>query len=251
MDLSPELFDEIDAYVRNRMKPEDRDRFRQRIAENGELRQEVALQRKLHAGMDVALNRQQEVDTQAASIRQQFAQVRFERHLQRRQRQRTYVIAASIAILLICSIIVLVNQLNKPMVTEVAFNNYYEPETRKRSDILISADLLVAQNDYYTKHYYQALARLKKIPDDSLYRVTYYRGLTQLALDQTTDARSSFQLSRTSVDSVIHYRSEWYLSLTLLRANEPAQALEILRQISKNPRQLYQKEAVLILRDLQ
>lgn len=251
MDLSPELFDEIDAYIRNQLSPEIRSQFSQRMAENEELRQEVSKQQRLHLGLDVALRRQQaQTDAETTAVRQQFAQVRFDRQQQRRQQQRVYVIAASVALLLISSIVLLVNRLNRPA-TEVAFANYYQPEPRMRSDAPIATDVEAAQNDYYEGRYEKALAEFIKIPDDSLFHSTYYRGLARLALNQTDEASSDFQRARQSPDPITQRRAEWYLSLTLLRANEPQQAIQVLRQIAGNPQQPYREQAAQILRNLQ
>lgn len=251
MDLTPELFDEIDAYIYKRMTPEELTQFSQRMVENNQLRQEVDRQERLHVGLDAALHRQQaKSDAATISIQQQFAQVRFERQQQRQRQRRVYAIAASIALLLISFVVVLINQLNWSS-AEVAFASYYQPEPRVRADEAMAADLVAAQNDYYAGQYERALTRLNATPDDSLYRVTYYRGLTQLALNQTENAELNLQKARKSPDPIIQRRAAWYLSLSILKTDEPQRAIPLLRQIANNPRQPYREQAARIISDLQ
>lgn len=242
MDLTEDLFNEIDAYLNGRMSKTERQAFQQRMDANAELRQEVDTQEHIHQGLDaVAMQRQ------LATLRTGL--------VRRRQTRRTlqYAGALLLAGLLLTGGFYVTQSLLRP-VTEQAFLEYYNPEpdtanSRADDDTMatLPPGLPEARADYYAGRYPYALNRLNALPADSLRLVPYYRGLTYLALEQPQNAITALQLATTSANLLTKQKSSWYLALAYLQANDAPRARQLLEPISKTDGHPYQDFAVELL----
>lgn len=237
MDLTPEAYEEIEAYLKNRLPPPERDAFERRLADNEALRREVALQRRLDDGLDAAL------------LRRRFAVARREQLQYRRRRQRTtYALAAAISVVLLTTVGVLVQSL-RPSPAQRAFREFYEPELPFRQDVA-SAALTDALTEYYAGRYDEALRRLSALPDDLSGQVPYYRGLSLLALNRPAEAESHLRQARQGSDPVIRRRADWYLALTYLRADDTTRAAPQFRRIAADTLHPFHDRATDLLRQL-
>jgi tetratricopeptide (TPR) repeat protein len=104
---------------------------------------------------------------------------------------------------------------------------------------------------YEARDYRGALAafedRLLREPNDAVAR--FYAGLCRLALDQDREATLDLEQVLRMGDEELHAPAEWYLALTHLRGNDPAEARPHLERISRAGG-FYQDKARALLSEL-
>ncbi|MBO0949633.1 tetratricopeptide repeat protein [Fibrella forsythiae] len=238
MDLSNDLFNEIDAYLNKRMSPTERQVFMERMNQDAELRQEVDIQQQIQDGLDAVV-----MQRQLAAMRTGIG---------RQQRLRRTVRYAS-AFVLLCLAFTggfFWYQSTQTLTPEQAFMAYYEPEPNAREDAVQPAGLAAARAEYYAEHYPEALRLLTSIPPDSLGLVSYYRGITLLAMSRPNDAIPALSSVSQSPDLSLRQRADWYIALAYLKTGDTTKARQTLQVISDNNTHPYREWATDVLEKL-
>jgi len=230
MDMTEDLFNEIDAWLTNRMTPAEEAAFRERMQQNAELRQEVETQRQINQGLEaVAMKRR------LATMRRGIGRQRMVRRAARS------VVAVMLAGFLFTGGFDLYHY-TKLMDTAS------QPETPERDDAVLPSGLQPALDAYYAgrediRKYENAQRLLAPLPTDSLRLVPFYRGLTKLALKRPNDALIDLGKAQQSPNRITRQKADWYKAMAYLQANKFGKARQLLKTIQDDKEHPYHTSA--------
>lgn len=240
MELSDELLQQIDDYLNNRLAPDARAEFEAQMTSQPVLQAEVVTQRRLLNAMATLKTKQK-----LKEAYQQYALEAAQTPKVRPLPWTTYAVAASVVGIMVTAAYFATNWF-KPN-TEVAFNQYYQPEVGARGDC---PQDLPAFKLYEQKQYQAALLAAQALPDDSTHCISYFMGLNFLATNQFGNAILSLQVAQQSSSLTTRRKAAWYLGLAYLQANDAPQAERVFRKmVSENdPENPYLRPATNILK---
>ncbi len=230
-------WNQIDRYVSGEMIEDERDLFEQRMREHAELAQQVHLHRDMLLGMEFYF--MQQLKTQLALSD---------------QKKKTFntglFLKIAAAVLLTVGLAgVAYYYLQRSADPEQFFLTYFEayPNTLTLTDRgePLSSDsspgdatdeISSAMRDYESGNFSQASASLSgvlslaEITDDQRTALVFYRGVANLQLGNTQQARSDLATVIRS-DTLLTEAATWYTGLSYLRDNNTAEAKQIFKQL--------------------
>lgn len=133
----------------------------------------------------------------------------------------------------------------RPSHAEKTFMAYYQPEPVSRGAATCSPSLMPGIQAYRSSRYKQALQEFRQLPAQQPC-VSYYVGLTLLALDQENEAITSLKtatVNTTNEPALIRQKAEWYLALAYLKASQTMEAKQQLTTIVRQPEQPFRQVA--------
>ncbi len=235
MELSEDLFEQLEAYLDGTLPAAEREAFEARLTTDEALRQELATQRAMRRALSVRgfqhqlqqARRRQEgtgsgIQTQRAGrvIRPRWGLPAWQ----------TYAVAASVAVVLLAGVWVWTGGFRSP--AERAFDEFYQPEAQSRGGC---PQELPAFARYVERNYEAALLQASAQTDDSTRCLTYFQGLTYLALKRPSEAIARLTEATRSPERLIRIRAEWYLVMAYLQAGQPDTAKQVLLRIATTP----------------
>lgn len=244
-------FDQFEAYAENALPTEQRQRLEQQLATDATLRAELdAYQQFRHS-------------IEAVKLKQQLEQVhtRLDRAgelsdrppvlaVPRLRRSRAQQVVLFLGLLV--GIGVSLYLLNRPTPAQQTFLAFYQPEPIARGFSECGPEMATGIRAYRAKNYRQALTDFEQLPA-SQPCVSYYRGISLLALDDAPKAIVELEkaLAQPSIaPNLTHQKAEWYLALAYLKANQPDSARQMLQAITQQTGHPFQNVARRALADL-
>lgn len=135
---------------------------------------------------------------------------------------------------------------------ERTYGSVYRPEPSIRGTNDCGPELAPGIRAYRTGNYSLAVNQFNQVPASNPC-VLYYRGITNLAIGNTTTAISQLEQVTTHpplVPDLTFQKSQWYVALAYLKANRPDEAQSYLQLIAKQPDNPFQTEAQRALTEL-
>jgi|GEM_PF-2455279 len=252
MNLSENQFELIEAYLTNQLSPTDHASFETEIEGDAELRTEVNRQRDLRLGL------------RALGIERALARAKAKVEQMNNAAQDT-PLAGSIPVsqtvvrplntwrywAAVASVVVLLGvgyyayQQSGSRQAEIAYADTFFPTS---SDQLLKefpagsllppvrTQLLNALTDYRAGNYDEVIAQLKALPADkqTIHYKNYFLGLSYLANNQPANAISPFKQARTSPLLTTRQKADWFLALAYVKNGQMKKALSLLKQISSD-----------------
>ena len=241
--------DQIEKYLADQMKQEEKEAFEQEIAVNPALKDEVALHRDVLAGIDMHFENE---------LKQKL--VRAEKELRAGKPRSSPIIPmrwligiAATLLLLAISFYVFTNKAASP---EEVFLTYYEPYPNIISPMERSGEsqpTVLTALDYYEQENYSAAieafeANLVETLSQPAQR--FYYALSLISSGNSTSAIPHLkELTHLGDHSFLH-QSQWYLGLAYLKNKETEQARQVFDEL-KNTDTPYSKTAEAILEELE
>lgn len=156
-------------------------------------------------------------------------------------RKQTIVLAVTVVLLLIGGLY----WFSRPSLAEKTFMAYYQPEPVSRGAATCSSSLMPGIQAYRSSQYEQALQEFRQLPAQQPC-VSYYVGLTLLALDQEKEAIPSLKAASADIlnePALVRQKAEWYLALAYLKAGQITEAKEQLTIVIRQPDQPFRQVA--------
>ncbi len=217
-DINRELFEQIEAYILNRMDPESRRAFEAGMETDEHLRNEVALQRSLIGAVEVFSFTDADVnETKVVPVK-------------RISRSWIYGAAAAATVLVLLLLRYVILPSPSP---ERLFAAFFEED--HGLPVVMSSD--AEQYDFYDgmvsykeQDYTKALRIWQEVEplSDTL---NYYMAMAQLNSDNTAAAIEYLQPVATDDGSALQSKAIWYLALACLKQNDIAAATEWLARL--------------------
>ena len=135
---------------------------------------------------------------------------------------------------------------------EKVYSSVYRPEPTSRGANDCGPELAPGIRFYRAGNYRQAVSQFDLLPASNPC-VLYYRGITNLALNNTEIAISQLEQATAhppTVHDLAFQKSQWYLALAHLKANQPGAARQYFRTIAKQLDNPFQSEARRALTEL-
>lgn len=232
-------WNQIDRYVNGEMVARERDEFEGRMREHAELAQQVHLHRDMLLGMEYHF--MQQLKEQLALSDQQ-----------KRGFNLPLFLKIAAAVLLVAGLAgAMYYYWQRPANPEQLFLSYFEayPNTltqTKRSEASpgeaspddASDEVTDALRSYEAGNFSQAAVALDKVlsratlTDERRPALVFYRGVTNLQLGNTQQARSDLtEISQS--DTLLAEPATWYVGLSYLREGDVTTAKEILEQLRR------------------
>ena len=258
MKLTEQQYELIEAYLNDELSAIDRAAFDVDLDQNADLRAEMQIQRELRLGL------------QAFAIEQKLKQAHerwqankgIQQHPEKGQQpplgqpplgQQTVIrwlggvnywwAAASVVIIIGVSLF-FYRQNKLILSNELAYNEVYRPDLStdltKEFPVTMRPDerarLLELIKGYKAGMYDTVITKLQRLPEDrqTVHYKNYFLGLSYLANKQPTKAIPYLTVARKTPSLSLRQKSEWFLALAYLNANNKAKALPILLRISSN-----------------
>lgn len=141
----------------------------------------------------------------------------------------------------------------RPSRAEKTFIAYYQPEPVSRGAATCSPSLMPGIQAYRSGQYKQALQEFSQLPAQQPC-VSYYVGLTQLALNQEKEAITSLKAASADTPNepaLVRQKAEWYLALAYLKAGQITEAKQQLTTVLRQPDQPFRQVATKALATLE
>jgi hypothetical protein len=226
-------WNQIDRYVNGEMVARERDEFEERMREHAELAQQVHLHRDMLLGMEYHF--MQHLKVQLALSDQQKKAFNLSLFLK---------IAA--AVLLVAGLAAVAYYGQRPADPEQLFLTHFEPYPNtltqtNRSEASpgeASDEVADAMRSYGAGNFSQAAVALDRVlsratsTDDERMALAFYRGVANLRLGNTQQARSDLTKISQS-DTILAEPATWYIGLSYLREGDVTAAKEILEQLRR------------------
>ncbi len=139
-----------------------------------------------------------------------------------------------------------------PTLAEKTYTSIYRPEPSIRGANGCGPELAPGIRAYRMGNYLQAVNQFDQLSSSNPC-VLYYRGIANLALDKTRMAISQLEQAIAhppTVPDLTFQKSQWYLALAYLKANQPDNARQYLRTIAQQADNPFQSEAQCALTEL-
>lgn len=230
--IDKELFERIEAYIQNRMNADDRLSFEKEMEKDEKLRNEVDLQRRLMASVEVFSHNREE------PLKPELNQ---KAPVKKLRSAWLYAAAAAVAIILITWF-----YQNQSNTSEQLYANYFVPDAGL--PVVMSGendryDFYNGMVSYKEGDYQKAIDIWENIaePSDTIF---YFTGIANLNNKNT--AASIEHLIRVAHDnkSTWNRKAMWYLALAYLKLDEKEKALDWLNKLPDD------EQAKLLIRDI-
>jgi hypothetical protein len=245
MELSDELNERIESYLDGSLEEADQQEFEALIAATPELGEEIAFRQKTRRAIEALKFKQefQKIRATATSSEEPQEKVEERGEISRPFWSR-YAVAASITLLLVAGFLYKSDVFSPT--SQRAFNKYYQAETYARGGC--PQELPFFKN-YADGRYQEALDQVNTLPTDSIFCITYFKGLCYLAQDQSATAIPLFSQATESKNGEVKNKAKWYLSMAYLEANDNEKAKKMLQEIAAEPENPYSNPASQIISD--
>lgn len=243
MNLSEEQYELIEAYLAGDLSEADKTLLEREMQADSALQAEVNRQRDIRLGLrglgieKVLKQAQENYKTSLVTAAPEPVSTPVVRPL---LNWRYWAAAASVAGVL--GIGYYAYQQTATNAAEVAYADTFTPdsgdELLKEFPADASADARQLFLDAFTKYkagkYDQVIDQVKTLPDDkkTVHYKKYFLGLSYLANQQPADAIPLLQQAQTSPSVKLRQKSEWFLALAYVKNQENDKALPILKRIS-------------------
>ncbi|GAB3983294.1 hypothetical protein GCM10028806_56340 [Spirosoma terrae] len=164
-------------------------------------------------------------------------------------RRQTIVLTVIVVLLLVGGLY----RFSRPSRAEQTYVAYYQPEPVSRGAATCSPSLMPGIQAYRSGQYKQALQEFSQLPAQQLC-VSYYVGLTQLALNQEKEAITSLKAASADTlnePALVRQKAEWYLALAYLKAGQITEAKQQLTIVVQQPDQPFRQVATKALATLE
>lgn len=228
----------IDRFLRNKLSEEEQSLFDKKMG-NEEFANEVSLRNDLMIAFEDTGREDLKSELQALEKRIATPTKTFRIH--------QWIIGVAAIFL----VIVLFWWWNNPPSTQKLFAQYYEPYSNIIAPLekgeIATQDFEKAFQTYELKNYEEAIQLLNQltIQNDTVY---FYRGLSNLSLENLNDASNDFE--EIKISDQFYEPAQWYLALAYLKNDERSKAIELFEKISLNQKSFFQKKAIEILEEL-
>jgi tetratricopeptide (TPR) repeat protein len=245
--MDEKLFETMENYVNGRMSAEEQQSFEREMSENPELREELALHRKLVSSIETE------------SVRQMLEQIHTEHFAEEtpvvtmRSRSRSFplAIAASVALLILAGWWVYSWQSSQP---EALYAAYFSPDEGLPTTLGYEEDAQFAEGmvSYKLGEYAEALDYWQPLltADPANDTLNYYTALAFLANEQPELALSYLGRVVENETSAFATDARWYLALAYLKQDMESEAQPLLQALAAGDSP-YQQESREILDKLQ
>lgn len=220
--LNREVFETIEAYVLDRMKPTDRIAFEGRLERDRDLRDEVELQREnIHAI---------ELGGFMRSVKEIVSEQK-EHELSRGSSYRWIGYAASIAIIISVAIWWSV----RPPAHERLFTEHFRPDPGLpvtmgiTDDPAFSEAMILYKEERFQEARTEWTSLLQAEPSNDT--LLFYNGISALAASDPSAAIEPLRSVATNDRSIFHERANWYLFLAHVRLGDVEAARENLQTL--------------------
>lgn len=232
-------FDFFEAYTNQTLPEPQRQALDQQLRQDASLREELLDYQHFKHSID-AVTLKQQLERLHTQLDQQGELVTDDRPAQRLvqpPRLRRQRMMPTVAALLVVLVGLSWYWFSRPSLSEETFQTYYQPDAPTRGKATCGPELIPGIDAYRARKYAQALEQFERVPT-SQPCVRYYVGVAQLALGHTAEARTALESARQpgpDVPVLIRQKAEWYLALTYLKADRPADAQRQLAAITEQP----------------
>jgi tetratricopeptide (TPR) repeat protein len=248
----------IDNYLGGRLNQEEKSAFEQRISAETALAEQVALQRKITAGLQsagrlsmLALLKEEDAKMPAYQPEEEVAPAAEAKTISFNptSRQMYYWAAAAVLLLMVPVFMLLRNNESGEKLAGQYFHPHENQWVSTDGDSSLSAQ---AMEHYEEGKYALALPILEKMlgNDTADAEVQFYKGNSHLALKHTKEAIQCFETVLGMPANKYTQEAEWYLALSYVQADDEKQAKKILKGILENQKHPYHKEAQDLMKKL-
>ena len=215
--------DRLQGYLDGDLTATEREAFEEEVARNPDLRERLALHRRL----EIALgdSKEEKVEADLAAIMAELPHnLQDDQAPPRRGRSSGYfAIAASLAILLVGAWFFFLRGCSAPEELYAQHYTAYDGSTELRSENGIPKSLLSSAFDTYNEgNYREALQRfaqiLKLAPGNP--RALFYQGICQMETGAFAPAGESFRRVLADGQNLYLSQASWYLAMTCLKVND-------------------------------
>lgn len=238
--IEQSLLERIDAYLMDKMSPQERSQFEAELEARPELRKLLAEQQDIHDAIGY-----REVGKTLRKLGTQPAPLRTSR-----TRVITWIALAASVLIVVAMIFLL--PARQPEHIRL-YSEYYTPDPglptlmgeAERDYVFMQGMVAFKSGDFA-----DALSQWQSLSAGERYRDTlpFYTGLAHMGLDEFDAARQ--HLERTSPDGAFAEKRQWYLALILIHEEELDAARALLRTLSDRPGR-FQAQAGELLRRMQ
>lgn len=245
MELADELNERIESYLDGSLEETDKQEFETLIASTPELEEEIAFRQKTRRAIEALKFKQefQKIRDSATATEEDQEKVEEKEKVIRPFWSR-YAVAASVTLLLMAGFLYKSDVFTPS--SQRAFNKYYQDESYARGGC---PQELSVFKQYADGHYQEALDQVKTLPTDSIFCITYFKGLCYLAQDQSSTAIPLFSEAIESTNGEVRNKAKWYLALSYLEVNDKEKAEKLLRAIANESENPYSDPASQIISD--
>jgi tetratricopeptide (TPR) repeat protein len=271
----------IDKYLGGKLNQEEKLAFEQRLSAETALAEQVALHRKITAGLQAAgrlnmLAMLKEVDAQMPVYQPETETIEVESiqaaeaieaktisihktiptkseaktiSFNPASRQMYYWAAAAVLLLMVPVFMLLKNNVSEDQL----FTEYFTPHANQwvspNGDSSLSNQ---AMEQYEKQNYALALPILEKMlgTDTAEAEVQFYRGNSHLALNHPKEAIACFEAVLTMPANKYTEEAEWYLALSYVKADNEKQAKKTLKSIIEKENHPFHKDAQDLMKKL-
>lgn len=245
----------IDDYLGGRLNQEEKQAFEQRLSTETALAEQVALHRKITAGLQSTgrinmLAFLKEEDAKMPAYEQETEKEEGKTITFRpASRQMYYWAAAAVLLLIVPVLLLLRNDVSGEKLADTYFSPYKNQWVAPDSDSSLSAQ---AMEHYENQNYALALPILEKMlgTDTAEAEVQFYKGNSHLALKHTKDAIECFRKVLDMPSNKYTQEAEWYLALSYVQADNEKEAKKVLKEIVAKETHPYHKDAQELLKKL-
>lgn len=227
-EISQEEFEQIEHYLLGTLPKAQLQEFEDRMERDAQFRGEVVLQRKLMTAVELGSLGELSKNPKPPKI-------------QRLQFNKPWLVAAVFVGIGLFSLLgyLLLRESNSDPSSDL-YSAYFYPDpglpvVMSSTDDYAFYDGMVS---YKEGKYGEALAVWSGLPASKLDSDTlrYYRGVALLNLDKLDDAAAYLDLVVAEDQSEFRAKAGWYRALIYIRQNSPSQAIELLENLSPDPR---------------
>ena len=227
-EISQQEFEQIERYLLGGMEAAERTAFERRLAEDAVLRDEVNLQNRLMAAVEIGSFKRGEADPGVQEI------------VAKRRSIPSWLYAAAAVVLAAIGFTGWWLWHDAPMGNENLYTAYFYPDpglpiAMSSTDRYVFYDGMVS---YKEEKYTEAIERWRTLPDDMLATDTlqYYLGMAMLNNGDLDSANVYLQQVSADEQSTFHGKALWYRALIHVKRGEHPQAIRLLETLPSEKR---------------
>jgi tetratricopeptide (TPR) repeat protein len=259
----------IDKYLDGKLNQEEKSAFEQKLHTETALAEQVALQKKIIAGIKSTsrANLFQMLQEEDAKMPAYQPEVETENEtenivankteaktitLNSASNRQMYYWAAAVILLLLVPVFFFLEKTNS---SNDIFASYFSPYPNQEVTTGDSSTLPAqAMQHYGNRNYANALHIFEKMmgtdTDLAEAEVQFYKGNSHLALEHPKDAITCFEAVLALAPNKYTEEAEWYLALSYVKINEEKKAEVLLKKVAADDEHPYKKDAQDLLKKL-